>query len=107
MDKGQAGGSFLRKPDGSRLSFFVMVVFDGHAPGVLVAYRFHLHFPDGSVSRFLRFDLNREPAAHEPLHEPRYHIHPGSNEIRVQMPPTTPVQVLYKLIYGVSLQPNV
>jgi hypothetical protein len=102
MDKGQAGGSFLLKPDGSRLSFALTVVFDGHGPGALVAYRFHLQFPDGSVPPFLRFDLNHEPAAHEPLHEPRYHIHPGSNEIRVQIPPMTPAQVLHKLIYGVT-----
>ena len=104
MDKGQAPGSFLHKPDGSRLSFFVMVVFDGHAPGVLAAYRFHLQFPDRSVPPFLRFDLNHESAEHEPLHEPRYHIHPGSNEIRAQIPPMTPAQVLHKLIYGVTAQ---
>lgn len=102
MDKGQAAGSFLHKPDGSRLSFAVQVMFDGREPGALVAYRFHLQFPDGSVPRFLRFDLNHELAAHEPLHEPRYHIHPGSNEIRAQIPPMTPAQVLHKLIYGVT-----
>jgi hypothetical protein len=102
MDDGQAGGSFLHKPDGSRLSFAVTVVFDRRGPGALVAYRFHLQFPDGSVPRFLRFDLNQEPAAHEPLDEPRYHIHPGSNDIRAQIPPMTPAQVLHKLIYGVT-----
>lgn len=102
MDNGEAAGSFLYKPDGSRLSFAVTVVFDGHASGALVAYRFHLKFPDESVPPFLRFDLNREPSTHEPLHEPRYHIHPGSNEIRAQIPPMTPAQVLHKLIYGVT-----
>ena len=100
-DKGQAAGSFLHKPDGSRLSFAVTVVFDGHGPGALVAYRFHLQFPEGSAPRFLRFDLN-ESAAHEPLHEPRYHIHPGSDQIRAQIPPMAPAQVLHKLIYGVA-----
>ena len=102
MDKGQAAGSFLHKPDGSRLSFGVQAVFDERKPGALVSFRFHLQLPIGSVPLFLRFDLNPETAAHEPLLEPRYHVHPGSNEIRVQIPPMTPAQVLHKLIYGVT-----
>ena len=102
MDHGAPGGAYLHKPDGSRLSFALTVYFERHDPGRLVSYRFHLQFPDGAKPRFIRFDLNGEGVAHEALLEPRFHLHPGSDEIRTQLPPMTPADVLHKLIYGVA-----
>ncbi len=101
MDKGEAGGTYLYKTDGSRLSFAFTVHFERHDPGILISYRFHLQFTEGSSPQFIRFDLNPSEA-HEPLLEPRFHFHPGSDDMRAQLPPMTPSEVLHKLIYGIS-----
>jgi hypothetical protein len=50
---------------------------------------------------FLRFDLNGERAAHEPLQEPHCHIHPGDDEMRIQCLILSPDEILHKLLYGV------
>ena len=98
FDDGQAG-EFLRLSDGSRLSFSFTAEYAGQARG-LTSYRFHLRRPAGSHPAFLRFDLNSERAAHEPLEEPRCHIHPGNDDIRIQCPILSPAEILHKLLYG-------
>ena len=98
FDDGQAG-EFLRLSDGSRLSFSFTAEYAGQARG-LTSYRFHLRRPAGSHPAFLRFDPNSERAAHEPLEEPRCHIHPGNDDIRIQCPILSPAEILHKLLYG-------
>jgi hypothetical protein len=99
LDKGQAG-EFLRLSNGGRLSFALTAEYAGQ-PRRLLSYKFHLRRPDGSQPIFLRFDLNGELAAHEPLEEPRCHIHPGDDHVRIQCPILSPTEILFKCLYGI------
>ena len=89
---------FLIRSDGSRLSFGVTVAYRRDAEPEMLTYRFHLRFPRNSSPTFIRFDLNDE--SREPLIEPRSHLHPGSNHVRLPTPAMTPIEILEKLLYG-------
>jgi hypothetical protein len=69
----------------------------------LAAYRFQLNLPDGNSPSFYRFDLN--PEAHEtPLFEPRCHLHPGLEEVRLPCPVLTPLEVLDRIFLVIEPQ---
>lgn len=99
FDKGQSDddGFFIRS-DGARLSFGVTVAYRRGVEPEMLTYRFHLRFPRNSSPTFIRFDLNDE--SREPLIEPRSHLHPGSDEIRLPVPVMTPLEILERLLYG-------
>lgn len=82
-------------PSGARLCFGVTL-----RRGVqcsLVSYRFHYVYP-GSTPRFLRFDLN--PRRHDdPLSEPRCHLHPGLDLVRLPTPALSPFEVLDRIFF--------
>lgn len=96
FDKGQ-DGSFLYRRDGSRISFGVTL--RKASPLELVAYRFHIRFPDGRIPPFLRFDLNSADSG-DPLSEPRCHVHPGTDELRLPSPVMAPLEILAKIVYN-------
>jgi len=98
FDKGQSDDAFFIRSDGSRLSFAVSVAYQRASEPVIVAYRFHLRFPSNSSPAFIRVDLNDE--SREPLMEPRSHLHPGSDRIRLPLPMMTPLEILERLLYG-------
>ena len=98
FDKGQRDDEFFIRSDGARLSFGVTVAYPRGAEPELLTYRFHLRFPRNSSPAFIRFDLNDE--SNEPLIEPRSHLHPGSDDLRLPVPVMTPVEILERLLYS-------
>ena len=95
IDKGNTAGHF-HFPSGSRLSFGVTIKRQGTCS--LVAYRFHFQRPGKSSPDFVRFDLN--PERHkDPLLEPRCHVHPGIENVRLPLPALTPFQVLDRIFF--------
>jgi len=100
FDQGQEGGQFLHLSNGGRLSFSLTAEYAGQVRR-LISYRFHLRRAAGLSPAFLRFDLNPEHGVHEPLDEPRCHLHPGSDDIRIQCPILSPTEILHKLLYGI------
>jgi hypothetical protein len=91
FDKGPTDSHFFLKST-SRLSFGI-TLREANGRCSLIAYRFHLHLPEGSAPSFYRFELNRRP--HDtPLFEPRFHLHPGSDDVRLPCPPLSPLDVL-------------
>ena len=99
FDDGREGGDYLHLSDGGRLSFSLTAEYAGQ-PRRLTSYRFHLRRAAGANPAFLRFDLNTEGAGHDPLYEPRCHLHPGNDDIRIQCPILNPAEILHKLLYG-------
>jgi len=94
FDKGPTDSHFYLTSN-SRLSFGI-TLREANGRCSLIAYRFHLHLPEGSASSFYRFDLNPRP--HDtPLREPRCHLHPGSDDMRLPCPPLSPLGVLDRI----------
>jgi hypothetical protein len=94
FDEGPTDSHFYLESN-SRLSFGI-TLREANGRCSLIAYRFHLHLPEGSASSFYRFDLNPRP--HDtPLREPRCHLHPGSDDVRLPCPPLSPLDVLDRI----------
>jgi hypothetical protein len=85
---------------GARLSVGVTLRENGSGSS-LVAFRFHYVLPDNSSLRFLRFDLN-EQAHQDPLMEPRCHLHPGLDEVRLPLPVLDPFEVLDRIFFVIE-----
>jgi hypothetical protein len=99
FDKPQSDDdNFFIRSDGARLSFGITVAYRSGAEPEMLTYRFHLRFPRNSSPTFIRFDLNDE--SREPLVEPRSHLHPGSDNVRIPAPAMSPIEILEKLLYG-------
>lgn len=95
IDKGDSPSHF-HFPSGSRLSFGITVKRGNQCS--LVSYRFHYHYGEGCSPAFLRFDLNHSPH-NDPLSEPRCHLHPGLDNVRLAIPALTPFQVLDRIFF--------
>ncbi|MEK6607129.1 MAG: hypothetical protein AABZ30_05645 [Myxococcota bacterium] len=67
-----------------------------------MAYGFEIRYPAGVSVPFLRYDLNPPGAAPrlDVLKEPRCHLHPGHQDVRVPSPLAHPVELLSLLVYG-------
>jgi hypothetical protein len=87
-------------PSGARLSFGITVRARANCCS-LVSYRFHHHMPEGSSPAFLRFDLNSK-LHQDPLIEPKCHLHPGRDDVRIPMPALTPSEVLDRIFFVVE-----
>jgi len=98
FDKGQSEDAFFIRSDGARLSFGVAVAYQRGAEPELLTYRFHLRFARNGSPAFIRLDLNDE--SRDPLMEPRSHLHPGSDGLRLPVPVMTPLEILERLLYG-------
>jgi hypothetical protein len=94
FDKGPTDSHYYLK-SGARLSFGISFQ-EGNSQCSLVAYRFHLHLGSTNGPAFYRFDLNSN--SHDtPLLEPRSHVHPGSDEVRLPFPPLSPLEILDRI----------
>jgi hypothetical protein len=87
---------------GSRLSFGI-TLRESNSRCSLIAYRFQLNLPEAQSPSFYRFDLNDK--AHDfPLFEPRCHLHPSSDEVRLPIHPLTPLEVLDRIFLVIEPQ---
>jgi hypothetical protein len=101
FDKGATDLHFYLE-SGSRLSFGI-TLRENNGRCSLIAYRFHLSLPDNQSPSFYRFDLNKN--AHDtPLFEPRCHLHPGIDELRLPCPVLTPLEVLDRIFLVIEPQ---
>jgi hypothetical protein len=99
FDKGPTDRHFLLK-SGARLSFG-LTVREANGRSSLVAYRFQLNLPEIHQPSFYRFDLN-EKAHAEPLQEPRCHLHPGSDQVRLPCPVLSPLEILDRIFHVIE-----
>ena len=98
IDKGATDGHFFLK-SGARLSFGLTLRSETRHHSTLIAYRF-----DYRIEKTVyRFDLNK--GIHKnPLREPRGHLHPGSDCIRVPTPSLKPSEILDILFFAIEPQ---
>jgi hypothetical protein len=89
-----------RLRSGSRLSFGI-TLHESNSRCSLVAYRFHLHIGGNKGPTFFRFDLNRSAHVH-PLVEPRSHMHPGQDNVRLPSPALEPLEVLDRIFHVIA-----
>jgi hypothetical protein len=85
---------------GAKLSFGITLREEGKS-SFLVGYRFHCHLPPESKPAFLRIDLNKQPHKRV-LYEPRCHLHPGSEDIRLPLPALPPIEVLDRIFFVIE-----
>ena len=105
VDQGSSPDHF-HFDSGARLSFGI-TLREARSGSSLVAYRFHFHLPAERLPEFLRFDLN--PQVHDnPLGEPRCHLHPGLEPVRLPLPALDPFEVLDRVFFVIepALQPG-
>ncbi len=99
IDKGSTPEHF-HFDSGARLSFgLTLREHDGGSQ--LVSYRFHYHRSEERSPEYFRFDLN--PVAHEdPLSEPRCHLHPGLDDVRIPFSLYDPFEILDRIFFGLE-----
>ena len=96
FDKGSTTEHF-HFVSGARLSFGVTLRKRGSG-SELLSFRFHYHLNAGKSPEYFRFDLNE--ALHEdPLFEPRCHLHPGLEDVRIPLPIHNPVEILDRIFF--------
>jgi len=96
FDKGPTPGHF-HFDSGARLSFALTLRERGHS-SELVAFRFHYQLPEGSSPEYLRFDLN-ETLHDDALAEPRCHLHPGLEDVRIPLSLHDPIAILDQIFF--------
>jgi len=92
-------GRHLRRSDGAWFDFSI-TVREIAAQIEVLTYRFEIRFPPGIGAPFMRFDHNLpEVNAGKPANEPRSHLHPGHDDLRVPTPQMSPEEVTRILLY--------
>lgn len=92
-------GTHLRRSDGAWFDFSITVRERDPQVEVLT-YRFEIRFPPGIAAPFMRFDHNLpEVGAGKLANEPRSHLHPGHDDLRVPTPQMSPEEVTRLLLY--------
>jgi hypothetical protein len=99
IDKGPTPEHFSFD-SGARLSFGLTLreVEDGSQ---VVSYRYHFVFPDGQSPQYLRFDMRDAPHP-DPLIEPRCHLHPGIDDVRIPFSVHHPIEILDRIFFGLE-----
>jgi len=97
FDKGATTEHF-HFDSGARLSFGLALRDRGNG-SELVSFRFHCHLAEGRPLEYLRFDLN-EKAHVDPLSEPRCHLHPGLEDVRIPMSLHDPIEILDRIFFA-------
>jgi hypothetical protein len=86
---------------GARLSF-ALTLRESDGGSQLVGFRYHYQLPDQAPASaspgFLRFDLN-EAAHADALSEPRCHLHPGLEDVRLPISLHDPFEVLDRIFF--------
>ena len=96
IDKGPTPEHF-HFDSGARLSFgLTLRGVDGASK--LVSFRYHYQLPANRTPEFLRFDLNDAPDA-DPLSEPRCHLHPGLEKVRIPFSLHDPFEILDRIFF--------
>lgn len=96
IDKGSSPEHF-HFDSGARLSFgLTLREVDGGSQ--LVSFRYHYQLPAGRSPEYLRFDLNEASYA-EPLVEPRCHLHPGLEDVRIPFSLHRPLEILDRIFF--------
>jgi hypothetical protein len=99
FDKGPSPQHF-NFDSGARLSFGLTLRERGDNSEV-VSFRFHFQLPEDHRPEYFRFDLNG--VSHEdPLFEPRCHLHPGLEEVRIPILLTNPVEILDRIFFVIE-----
>jgi hypothetical protein len=104
-----AGPTIFREPcencikfrSGAQLSFGITLRFDGKRTTIL-SYRFYLFLLPSSGLRFIRIDLNGADKAHDPLHHPRSHMHPGFEGVHIPFPAMGPIDILDRIVHVIE-----
>ena len=96
IDKGSTPQHF-HFDSGARLSFGLTLREVGGGSQV-VSFRFQFVCADGQSPRYLRFDLNKGPHA-DPLVEPRCHLHPGIEDVRIPFSLHHPIEILDRIFF--------
>jgi hypothetical protein len=92
-------GKRLRRSDGAWFDFSITVREGGPQLEVLT-YRFEIRFAPGNGAPFMRFDRNLPEISAGTLGtEPRSHLHPGHDDLRVPTPQMSPAEVMRLLLY--------
>ncbi len=96
IDKGSTPKHF-HFDSGARLSFG-LTLREVEGSSEVVSYRYHYEFPDGQSPQYLRFDLANAPHP-DPLAEPRCHLHPGIDDVRIPFSVHNPIEILDRIFF--------
>lgn len=99
MDKGATAEHF-HFDSGARLSFG-LTLREVNRGSQLVSFRYHYQLPAASSPEYLRFELNEASHA-DPLVEPRCHLHPGLEDVRIPFPLHHPLEILDRVFFGLE-----
>lgn len=101
IDNGDHEEGYFHFDSGARLSFGITLKEESR-DWRLLAFRFHLAYPDGHSPLFIRFDLNSDESR-DPLMEPRCHIHVGNNNLRIPGRVMSPLDILDRIFYVLAV----
>jgi hypothetical protein len=96
IDKGPTPDHF-HFDSGARLSFG-LTLREVHRQSQLVSFRYHYQLPAARAPQYLRFDLNDAPLE-DPLAEPRCHLHPGLENVRIPLSLHHPMEILDQIFF--------
>ena len=96
IDKGPTP-EHLHFESGARLSFG-LTLREVDRGSQLVAFRYHYQLPAKSSPEYLRFDLNEGPHT-DSLVEPRGHLHPGLEDVRIPISLHDPFEILDRIFF--------
>jgi len=100
IDKGPTPHDF-HFDSGARLSF-ALILRERDGGSQLVEFRYHYQLPDQLPASpspgYFRFDLNRSPHT-DPLSEPRCHLHPGLEDVRLPISLHDPFEILDRIFF--------
>jgi hypothetical protein len=96
IDKGPTSQHF-HFDSGARLSFG-LTLRERDRGAQLVSFRYHYQLPAAQSPEYIRFDLN-EAQHDDPLLEPRCHLHPGLESVRIPISLHDPFEVLDRIFF--------
>jgi hypothetical protein len=96
FDKGATPEHF-HFDSGARLSLGVTLRERGKGSEI-VSFRFHYQLPEGHSPQYIRFDLN-ESLHEDSLAEPRCHLHPGIERVRIPISLHNPIEILDQVFF--------
>lgn len=96
IDRGSTSQHF-HLDSGARLSLG-LTLREVERGSQVVSYRYQFVFPDGQSPQYLRFDLLDAPHA-DPLAEPRCHLHPGIDDVRIPFSVHNPIEILDRIFF--------
>lgn len=96
IDKGPTSEHFCFD-SGARLSFGLTLRARDRG-SQLVSFRYHYQPPASRSPEYFRFDLNESPHQ-DPLLEPRCHLHPGLEGVRIPVSLHDPFEILDRIFF--------